>query len=93
MLDNLERDDENSDNPPVKIPRLSLDSDDLRHDAVAFHLTNAFWNIDNSNLLTWDPAKPESTNEVFIGQWDRIKQRKEFQLFGRPHSDICNVIP
>ena len=34
-----------------------------------------------------------STNKEFIARWNRIKQSKEVQLFGRLHGDIFNVIP
>jgi len=27
----------------------------------------------------------------FITRWDKIKQSKDVQLYGRLHSDICNV--
>ena len=48
--------------------------------------------MDNGDLLACDPTKAESTNRGFIARWDRIKQSKEFQLFGTLHSEICNVI-
>ena len=62
-------------------------------DAATSHLTNTYWYVDNGDLLACDPTKTESTNRGFVAQWDRIKQSKEVQLFGRLHSDICNAIP
>jgi len=32
-----------------------------------------------------------ATNVGFITRWDKIKQSKEVQLYGRLHSDLCNV--
>jgi len=31
------------------------------------------------------------TNREFILRWNRISAHKEVQIFGRLHSDICNV--
>ena len=61
-------------------------------DAATSHLTNAYWYVDNGNLLPCDPTKADSSNREFVARWDRIKQSKEVQLFGRLLSDICKVI-
>jgi hypothetical protein len=42
-------------------------------------------------MLPWDPTKAESTNTGFIDRWNKQKQSKEIEIFGRIHSDICNV--
>ena len=60
-------------------------------DAATSHLTNAFWYLDYGNTLPNDPTKTDSKNKGFITRWNRIKQSKEFQLYGRLHSDVCNA--
>jgi len=42
-------------------------------------------------MLPCDPTKAESTNTGFIDRWNRQKQSKEIEMFGRVDSDICNV--
>jgi len=37
-------------------------------------------------------TKAESTNTGFIDRWNRLKQSKEIEMYGRIHSDICNVL-
>ena len=54
-------------------------------------LTNALWYLDNGDLLPSDPTAANKKNKGFITRWNRIKQSKEVQLYGRIHSDICNV--
>jgi len=60
-------------------------------DAATSHLTNAFWYLDNGDLLPCDTTAADAKNKDFITRWDRIKQSKEVQLYGRIHSEICNV--
>jgi len=60
-------------------------------DAAASHLRNAFWHLDDGDLLPCDPNAADSKNKCFITRWNRIKQSKEVELYGRIHSDICNV--
>jgi hypothetical protein len=60
-------------------------------DAAASHLTNAFWYLDDGDLLPGDPTSALSTNKGVIARWNRMNQSKEIQLYGRLHSDICNV--
>ena len=54
-------------------------------DAAASNLTNAFWYLDNGDMLPCDPtaAQTGTTNKGFIARWNRIKQSKEIQLYGR----------
>jgi RNase P subunit RPR2 len=44
------------------------------------------------DLQTCDPTATytDETNKDFIARWNRIKQSKEVELYGRLHSDICN---
>ena len=46
-------------------------------------------------MLPCDPATADKSapaaNVGFITRWNKIKQSKEIQLYGRLHSDICNV--
>ena len=62
-------------------------------DAATSHLTNAFWYLDDGDMLPCDltAEKTATTNKGFITRWDRIKQSKEIQLSGRFHSDFYNV--
>jgi len=60
-------------------------------DAAATHLTNAFWYLDDGDILPCDPTAADAKNKGFITRWNKIKQSKEVQLLGRIHSDICNV--
>ena len=60
-------------------------------DAATSHLTNAFWYLDDGDLLPCDPTATDAKNKGFITRWDRIKQSKEVQIYGRIHSDICNI--
>jgi hypothetical protein len=62
-------------------------------DAAQTHLSNAFWYLDTGNLLPCDPtaAATVATNAGFDTRWNRLKQSKGIELYGRIHSDICNV--
>jgi len=59
-------------------------------DAVASHLTNSFWHLDRGDPSTADKTVA-ATNVGFITRWEKIKQSKDVQLYGRLHSDNCNV--
>jgi hypothetical protein len=61
-------------------------------DAASSHLTNAIWYLSNFNTLACDPTAQYTydTNKGFIARWNRIKQSKEVEQYGRLHSDICN---
>ena len=63
-------------------------------DAASSHHTNAYWYLDNADMVACDPSGADirkTSNTGFIDRWDRMKQSKEFQLYGILHSDICNV--
>jgi hypothetical protein len=62
-------------------------------DASSSHLTNAYWYLDNGNVLTCDPTDTytDTTNRGFITRWNLQKQSKVIELVGRLHADICNA--
>jgi hypothetical protein len=43
------------------------------------------------DMLPCDPTNAKSKNTEFIDRWNRQKQSKEVEMYGRIHSDICNV--
>ena len=59
-------------------------------DAAASHLTNSLWYLESSDKLTCDStaAQNDTTNRGFIARWNKIKQRKKVQLYGRLHSTV-----
>ena len=59
------------------------------NDADSSYLTNNYWYKDASDMLPCDPTKTESTNTGFIERWN--KQSKKIEMYGRIHSDMCNV--
>jgi hypothetical protein len=59
-------------------------------DAANMHLTTAAWYLDSGDLAC-DPTSADSTNKGFITRWNRQKQSKVQELYGRLHSDICNL--
>jgi len=60
-------------------------------DAANTHQTNAFWDLDDGDILLCDPTAADAKNKLFITRWKKIKQSKEVHLYGRIQSDICNV--
>jgi hypothetical protein len=60
-------------------------------DAANSHLTNAYWYLDGGDDLAGDPTAVEIKNKVFVKRWERQKQSKVTELYGRLHSDICNL--
>jgi hypothetical protein len=59
-------------------------------DAAQTHLTNAFWYLDTGDMLPHDPTAA-AKNIGFNERYNKIKQSKEVELYGRIHSDICNA--
>jgi hypothetical protein len=59
-------------------------------DAAVSHLTNAFWYLDDGDMLPTDPSASDAGNKGLIKRWDHGKQSKKVKLYGRIHSDICN---
>jgi len=61
-------------------------------DEANSHLTNAYWYLDEGgDVLPGDPTSDANKNKGFVKRWERHKQRKVTELYGRLHTDICNV--
>jgi len=60
-------------------------------DASISLLTNSYWYKYVGDMMPCDPTKAESTNTGFIDRWNRQKRSEEIEMYGRIHSDICNV--
>jgi hypothetical protein len=77
------------------VPLHSVHRDLLTYctNAAASHLTNASWHIDSPGMDTCDSSAVEArkTNAGFFDHWDRMKQSKEIQLYGRLHALTYNV--
>ena len=62
------------------------------NDAASSHLMMPFWLLDVGNMLCGDCSKPEQTNNGgFCSRWNRLKESQTVEIYGRLHSDICNV--
>jgi len=62
------------------------------NNAANAHLTMPFWLLVEGNMLGGDCSKPEQTNNGgFCSRWNRLKQSQTIDMYGRLHSDICNV--
>jgi hypothetical protein len=53
-------------------------------------MTTSAWYLDSGDLAC-DRTAADSTNKGFVTRWNRQKQSKVKELYGRLHSDICNV--
>ena len=60
-------------------------------DASNSNLTNAYWYPDEGDVLAGDPTSDSIKNKGFVKRWERQKQSKIMELYGRLHGDICNV--
>jgi hypothetical protein len=63
-------------------------------DAAVSNLSAAYLYLDMGGMEPCDPTTETPTatsNRVFITRWNKLSATKEIQLFGRLHSDICNV--
>ena len=49
-------------------------------DAATSYLTNAFWYLDNGDLLPCDLTAADAKNKEFITRSDRIKQSNEVEI-------------
>jgi hypothetical protein len=51
------------------------------------------FHLDDGDMLAADAtvAAMRKPNAGFVARWNRSKQRKEIELFGRLHSDLCNL--
>jgi len=47
--------------------------------------------MDDADPLPCDPTAADAKNKYFFTRWNMIKQSKEVQIYGRIHSDVCNV--
>jgi len=61
------------------------------NDEASSHLTNNYRYKDAGEMLPCDPTKAESTNTGSIDILNGQKQSKEIEMYGRIHSDLCNV--
>ena len=62
------------------------------NDAANSHLTMPFWLLDEGDMLGGDCPKPEQTNNGgFCSRWNRLKENQTVEMYGRLHSDMCNV--
>jgi len=62
--------------------------------AAANHLSNAYWYIDIGDMQPVDASAENVTamsNKRFILRWNMIRASREVELFGRLHSDVCNL--
>ena len=61
-------------------------------DAADSHLKMAFWELDQGDMKGGDCSKPaETTNGGFCSRFNLMKKSHEVHMYGRLHSDICNV--
>ena len=61
-------------------------------DAATTHLMNAMWFMDDGNMVACDPSSDEaSNNKWFVTRWSLTKKSQELELYGRVHSNFCNV--
>jgi len=63
-------------------------------DTEATHLSNSYWYLDTGDMQPSDPSAETltaKTNREFITRWNKLSASKEVHLFGRLHSEICNV--
>jgi len=63
-------------------------------DSAATYLSNAYCYLDTGDMQPVAPSAENltaMTNKGFILLWNRICASRDVQLFGRLHSDICNV--
>jgi hypothetical protein len=61
------------------------------NDAATTHLTNAMWILDDGNMAVNDPTAADSTNRGFMTRWSLTKKSQEIELYGRIHTDFCNM--
>jgi len=60
-------------------------------DAAISHLTTAYWYLDEGDVLAGDPTSDIFKNEGHAKRWNLQKQSKVTELYGRLHTDICNL--
>jgi hypothetical protein len=60
-------------------------------DTTVSHLKNAFCYLDDGDILLTDPLTSVAGNKEFIKRCVHVIQNKKVRIYGRIHSDICNV--
>jgi len=60
-------------------------------DAANSHLTNAYWYLDEGDVLAGNPTSYNIKNKGFVKRLDRQKQSKVIELYDRLHADVYNV--
>ena len=63
-------------------------------DTQATHFSNGYWYLDTGDMQPDNTLAENVTamnNGGFILRWNRTNASRGVQLFGRLHSDICNV--
>ena len=58
-------------------------------DAAHTHLTTAYWYVDSGDLIANDPTAADAKNKGFIERWNKQKQSKVTDLYGRLHSEYA----
>ena len=50
------------------------------------------WIMDDGNMIACDPTSVDaSNNKGFMTRWSLTKKSQEIELYGRVHTDFCNV--
>jgi len=63
------------------------------NDAATTHLKNAMWIMNAGNMVACDPTSDDaSNNKGFVTRWSLTKKSREIELYGRVHTDFCNVL-
>ena len=60
-------------------------------DAANSHLTNAYWYLDEGDVVAGVPTSTSIKNKGFVKRWERQNQSNVTKLYGRLHAGICNV--
>jgi len=55
-------------------------------DAASLHLTNSYCYKDVGDMMPCGPTNADSKNTGFIDRWNRQKQSKDIEMYGRIHS-------
>jgi len=61
-------------------------------DAANSHLTNAYWYLDEGDVLAGDPTSTSIKNKDFVKRWEQQKQSRVIELYDRLHADICIIV-
>ena len=62
------------------------------NDAATKHLRNAMWIMDDGNMVACGLSSDDASNyKVFVTRCILTIKSQEIELYGRVHSDFCNV--